>query len=97
MAKHSKRARRRMQQSGLGGRLRVVHRMPRLARRLPHAPDLDPVTEFRLRCVEYARREGVAAPACPENIGHDTDTVVHLAHIRTNRTLNPCAPPHTVR
>ncbi len=52
-----------MQQSGLGGRLRVVHRMPRLVRRLPNAPVLDPETEYRLRCVEHAQRHGVADAA----------------------------------
>lgn len=63
MAKHSKRTRRRMQQSGLGGRLKVVHRMPKLARRLPNAPTLDAETEFRLRCIEHAQTHGVAAAA----------------------------------
>jgi putative transposase len=63
MAKHSKRDRRRMHQSGLGRRLRVVHRLPQRARRLPHAPVLAPETEFRLRCVEYAERHGAAAAA----------------------------------
>ncbi len=63
MAKHSKRNRRRMQQSGLGSRLRVVHRMPKPARRLPNAPTLDAQMEFRLRCLEHAQRHGVAAAA----------------------------------
>jgi putative transposase len=63
MAKHSKRARRRMQQSGLGGRLRVVHRMPRLARRLPGTPELDAEMEYRLRCLEHAHRTSVADAA----------------------------------
>lgn len=61
MAKHSKRNRQRMRQSGMGDGVSVVHRMPKLARRLPNAPDLDPATELRLRCVEHAIKHGVAA------------------------------------
>jgi transposase InsO family protein len=61
MGKHSKRNRQRMRQSGMGGGFAVVHRMPRLAQRLPNAPDLDPATELRLRCVEHAIKHGVAA------------------------------------
>jgi hypothetical protein len=59
----SKHSRRRMQQSGLGGRLRVVHRMPRLARRLPGRPELDAEMEYRLRCLEHAHRTSVADAA----------------------------------
>lgn len=61
MGKHSKRNRQRMQQSGLGSGLRVVYRLPKATRQLPHAPELDAETEFRLRCVEHAQRHGVAA------------------------------------
>lgn len=61
MAKHSKRNRRRMQQSGMGGGFQVVHRMPKPARRLPNAPTLDAEMEFRLRSIEYAQQHGVAA------------------------------------
>ncbi len=43
MAKHSKRNRRRLQQSGLGGGMSVVRRVPlRLQRTLPQAPSLSP-------------------------------------------------------
>lgn len=63
MAKRSRRSRRRMAQSGLGRQLRVVHRMPKLARALPHTAVLDPVTEYRLRCVETSYRDGVTAAA----------------------------------
>lgn len=63
MGKHSKRNRQRMRQSGMGGGFAVVHRMPKLARQLPNAPDLDPATELRLRCVEHAQRHGVPAAA----------------------------------
>ena len=52
---------RRLHQSGMGGGFQVVHRMPRLATRLPHAPTLDAEMEFRPRCVEYAQRHGVKA------------------------------------
>lgn len=72
MAKHSKdrirsilrivygRSRRRIHQSGLGGGFAVVHRLPKTVRRLPDAPCLGVADEFRLRCVEHARRAGVA-------------------------------------
>lgn len=60
MATQSKRSQLRMQQSGRSGRLRVVHRMPRLAWRLPHAPFLNAATEFRLRCLEQAHWISVA-------------------------------------
>lgn len=63
MRKHSKRRRRRMRQHGMGGGFRVVHRMPKVARRLPHAPVLTPEMEFRLRCIEHAQRTSVADAA----------------------------------
>ncbi len=63
MGKQSKHSQRRMRQSGLGGRRRIVHRMPAAARRLPNMPELDPETEVRLRCVEHAQRHGVADAA----------------------------------
>jgi putative transposase len=63
MVKHSKRNRRRLHQSGLGGGFTVVHRVPRTARQLPRGPRLTPALEFRLRCVEEARRAGVTAAA----------------------------------
>ena len=63
MAKPSTRNRRRMQQSGMGGGFRVVHRLPKPARRLPHAPPLDAEMEFRLRCIEHAQPHGVAEAA----------------------------------
>lgn len=61
MAKHSKNTQRRIAQAGLGDALRVVHRMPRFANRLPNAPELDAEMEFRLRCIEHAQTHGVAA------------------------------------
>ena len=60
MVKHSKRTRRRLQQSGLGSGLTIVHRLPRWP---PRPPRLDPVTEYRLRCVECAQREGMTVAA----------------------------------
>ena len=39
----------------------IVHRLPKAARRLPHAPTLSDRARFRLRCVEHAQRDGVAA------------------------------------
>jgi len=61
MANHSNSNRRRMQQSGLGGGMTVVTHLPRQVRHVPAAPTLDPLTEFRLRCVEHARQHGVPA------------------------------------
>jgi len=63
MVKHSKRARRRMQQSGMGGGFTIVHRLPRRPRQLPRAPRLSAELEFRLRCVECSYRDGVAVAA----------------------------------
>lgn len=73
MANHSMRNRRRMQQSGLGDALRVVLRLPNLARQLPNAPELDAEMEFRLRSIEHARKHGAdrgrstAAGASPDH------------------------------
>jgi len=61
MSKRSRHDRRQMAQRGLGQRLRVVHRLPRRARRLPHAPVLDAAMAFRLRCIEHALTHGVMA------------------------------------
>lgn len=62
MAKQSKHNRRRLHQSGMGGGCTITRRVPlRVQRTLPPAPTLDPVTEFRLRCVEYAKQHGVMA------------------------------------
>ncbi len=61
MVKHSKRNRRRMQQTGMGGGFTVDRRVPRrIQRTLPQAPTLSPEARFRLLCVEHARRRGVA-------------------------------------
>jgi transposase InsO family protein len=61
MAKHRKRNRRRMRQSGLGGGCQVVRRVPaRLQRHLPHAPALSAEAHYRLRCLEHAARTSVA-------------------------------------
>ena len=50
-----------MRRRGKGGGVTVVHRLPRFAGRLPHAPTLSDRARFRLRCVEHAQRDGVAA------------------------------------
>jgi len=60
MAKHSKRNRRRMQQSGMGGGFTVVRQVPiARQRRLPNAPILSPEAQYRLRCLEQAARTSV--------------------------------------
>ncbi|HEV2109569.1 MAG TPA: integrase core domain-containing protein [Thermomicrobiales bacterium] len=65
--KQSKRNRRRLRQSGLGGGFGVAQRRPRVARQLSQAPELDPAPELRLRCVEYAHaaRRAPMPPASP--------------------------------
>jgi putative transposase len=64
MAKHSKRNRRRMQQSGLGGGFRVGRTIPvSVQRQLPDAPVLSEEAKFRLLCMEHARRTSVAEAA----------------------------------
>ncbi len=64
MAKHSKRNRRRMHQSGMGGGFGVVPHVPvRLQRGLPDPPQLSAAARFRLLCVEHSFRAGVAAAA----------------------------------
>lgn len=64
MAKHSKRNRRRLHQSGLGGGLTVVPHVPvRLQQRLPDPPVLSDPARFRLLCVEHSFRVGVKAAA----------------------------------
>ncbi len=61
MAKHSKRNRRRMHQTGMGGGFTVVRRVPiRVQRNLPHAPTLSADAYERLRLLEYAARTSVA-------------------------------------
>lgn len=45
----------------MGGGFTVAARLPRLAGRLPNAPTLSDRAHFRLRCVEHAQRDGVAA------------------------------------
>lgn len=60
MAKHSKRSRRRMHQSGLGGGLSVVRRVPlQVQRHLPDPPTLSDEAHYRLRYLEYAARTSV--------------------------------------
>ena len=61
MSKHSKHARCRMQQSGLGGGLTTRSRNPVRVRDLPTPITLDAETEYRVRCVEHARTHGVPA------------------------------------
>lgn len=64
MAKHSKRNRRRMHQSGLGGGLTVVRRLPvAIQRHLPAPPTLSDEAKVRLLCVEHAARTSVQAAA----------------------------------
>ena len=61
MAKHSKRNRRRMHQTGMGGGFRVIRRVPvRVQRNLPNAPTLSLDAYERLRFLEYAQRTSVA-------------------------------------
>lgn len=60
MAKHSKRNRRRLHQSGLGGGMQVVAVMPpRLRRGLPPPVQLSPAAQDRVRCVQYSYRRSV--------------------------------------
>ena len=60
MTKHSKRNRRRMQQSGMGGGFTVVRRVPlRVQRGLPNAPTLSAEAHYRLKCLEHAARSSV--------------------------------------
>jgi putative transposase len=61
VSKHSKSARFRMRQSGLGGSLTTRSRNPVRVRNLPTPVTLDAATEYRLRCVEHAQRHGVAS------------------------------------
>jgi len=64
MSKHSKRNRRRMQQSGMGGGFSVVRRVPiRVQQRLPNAPTLSAEAHYRLRYLEYAARTSVREAA----------------------------------
>jgi transposase InsO family protein len=64
MAKHSKRNRRRMHQSGLGGGLTVVRRVPiQIQRGLPDPPTLSDEAHYRLRYLEYASRTSVREAA----------------------------------
>ncbi len=61
MVKPSKRTRRRMQQGGFGGGVRVVRRVPvQFQRHLPQAPTLSAEAHYRLRCLEHAARTSVA-------------------------------------
>lgn len=61
MCKQSKRNRRRLQQSGLGGGLTIVRTVPiSVQRGLPHAPALSDRAKCRLLCVEQARRTTAA-------------------------------------
>jgi putative transposase len=61
MGKHSKRNRRRLQQSGLGGGFAIVHRLPKVAQRRTKATSLSDRAQFRLRCVQYSYRRDVPA------------------------------------
>lgn len=90
MVKHSKRHRRRMQQSGLGGGFTIAHRLPRRCRQLPAAPRLDPVVEFRLRCVECSYRDGVSATA--QRFGRSRATIYRWRRRYNPRDLTSLAP-----
>src|SRR5690348_8712873 len=73
MAKHSKRDRRRLRQSGLGGGLRGVRALPISARRrLADAPALSEEAQFRRLCVEHARRTTVAAASAAFHVPAST-------------------------
>jgi putative transposase len=61
MAKHSKRNRRRMHQSGLGGGFSLAHRLPKVSRGRVQVAELSPIAEERLKIVRYAQKRGVAA------------------------------------
>jgi len=50
----------RVRRAGMGGAHTVALRMPGAARRAASAPTLSDKARFRLRCVEHARRAGVA-------------------------------------
>lgn len=63
MGKHSKRNRRRMHQSGMGGGFAMAYARPKCVRRVTKAASLSDRARFRLRCVEYAKRAGVRAAA----------------------------------
>jgi len=71
-----------MQQSGLGGGLRVVSTQVRRPRQLPRAPHLRVELEFRLRCVESSYRDGVAGAAA--RFGRSRATIY-----RWRRRYNP--------
>lgn len=61
MGKHSKRNRCRMQQSGMGGGFSIAYARPQCVRRVTKTASLSDRARLRLRCVEHARRAGVAA------------------------------------
>jgi transposase len=69
-----------LDQSGLGGGLTIVHRPPRL----------DPVTEYRLRCVECAQREGVTVAAT--RFGRSRATVYRWLRRYNPQDLTSLAP-----
>jgi transposase InsO family protein len=83
VSKHSKRNRRRLHQSGLGRRLRVVTSQPR-------APRLTAEQEFRLRCVECSYRDGVAVAA--ERFGRSRATVYRWRKRYNPEDLRSLAP-----
>ena len=82
MVKHSKRNRRRLHQSGMGGGFTIVHRRARRPRQLPRAPKLTAELEFRLRCVECSHRDGVAGAV--QRFGRS-----HATIYRWRRRYNP--------
>lgn len=61
MGKHSKRNRRRLHQSGLGGGFAIAHRLPKVSRGRVRAADLSPKAQERLKIVRYAQKRGVVA------------------------------------
>lgn len=90
MVKHSKRNRRRMAQSGLGGGFRVVSVQPRRPRQLPRAPKLSAALEFRLRCVECSYRDGVAVAA--DRFGRSRATIYRWRQRYRPADLSSLAP-----
>jgi putative transposase len=90
VAKHSKRARRRLHQSGLGSGFTIVYRQPRASRQLPAGPRLDAETEFRLRCVECSYRDGVTATA--QRFGRSRATIYRWRARYDPEDLNSLRP-----
>lgn len=90
MVKHSKRTRRRLAQSGLGGGFTIVHRLPRPPRQLPRGPKLSAALEFRLRCVECSYRDGVVGAV--QRFGRSRATIYRWRRRYNPHDLSSLAP-----